>query len=162
MLKRHWLLYIYSMLLTTGFNFMTHGSQDLYPTYLETTKGFSSRCDYRDHYWQLWCYCRRCYCWIGESVHWTPLDDHVCAFHNICSPFHQNFVLLVGAFIPLWVLPSSFSGLSAGAFCIQVVVQGVIPIQLAEMSSPGFRATFPGVAYQLSNVCRRGIVRYLY
>jgi SHS family lactate transporter-like MFS transporter len=27
--------------LTVGFNFLSHGSQDLYPTYLQTTKGFS-------------------------------------------------------------------------------------------------------------------------
>jgi hypothetical protein len=25
-----------------GFNFLSHGSQDLYPTYLQTTKGFTS------------------------------------------------------------------------------------------------------------------------
>lgn len=65
------------------------------------------------------------------------------------------FVLLTGAFIPLWIIPSSFSGLAAGAFCIQFGVQGawgVIPIQLAEISPPAFRATFPGVAYQLGNV----------
>jgi SHS family lactate transporter-like MFS transporter len=64
-------------------------------------------------------------------------------------------VLLVGAFIPLWILPTSFSALSAGAFCIQFGVQGawgVIPIQLAEMSPPAFRATFPGVAYQVGNM----------
>lgn len=45
--------------------------------------------------------------------------------------------------------------LSAGAFCLQFGVQGawgVIPIQLAEMSPPAFRATFPGVAYQLGNM----------
>ena len=68
------------------------------------------------------------------------------------------FVFFAGAFIPLWILPSSFSGLSAGAFWVQFGVQGawgVIPIQLAEMSPPGFRATFPGVAYQLGNVRRR-------
>jgi SHS family lactate transporter-like MFS transporter len=82
------------------------------------------------------------------------------------------------AFIPLWILPSTFSALSAGAFFLQVGVQGAwgivnqyftllavlylifiyfcvvqIPIQLAEMSPPAFRATFPGVAYQLGNVC---------
>lgn len=65
------------------------------------------------------------------------------------------FVLISGAFIPLWILPSSFGGLSAGAFWLQFGVQGawgVIPIQLAEMSPPGFRATFPGVTYQLGNV----------
>jgi MFS family permease len=67
------------------------------------------------------------------------------------------FVVWAGAFIPLWILPNSFSGLSAGAFWLQFGVQGawgVIPIQLAEMSPPGFRATFPGVTYQLGNVRR--------
>jgi len=67
------------------------------------------------------------------------------------------FVLIAGAFIPLWILPNTFSGLSAGAFWLQFGVQGawgVIPIQLAEMSPPGFRATFPGVTYQLGNVRR--------
>ena len=65
------------------------------------------------------------------------------------------FVLVAGAFIPLWILPTGFSTLAAGAFCVQFGVQGawgVIPIQLAEMSPPGFRATFPGVAYQIGNV----------
>jgi SHS family lactate transporter-like MFS transporter len=65
------------------------------------------------------------------------------------------FVVLAGVFIPLWVLPNSFGGLSAGAFWLQFGVQGawgVIPIQLAEMSPPGFRATFPGVTYQIGNV----------
>jgi len=64
-------------------------------------------------------------------------------------------VCVVGAFIPLWILPYSFSGLSAGAFWVQFAVQGafgVIPIQLAEMSPPAFRATFPGIAYQLGNM----------
>ena len=41
MLKKHWLLAIYAVLLMTGFNFLSHGSQDLYPTYLQESKGFS-------------------------------------------------------------------------------------------------------------------------
>jgi len=64
-------------------------------------------------------------------------------------------VVLIGVFIPLWILPTSFSALAAGAFCIQWGVQGawgVIPIQLSEMSPPAFRATFPGVAYQIGNM----------
>jgi MFS transporter, SHS family, lactate transporter len=43
MLKTHWLLCIYAILLMTGFNFLSHGSQDLYPTYLQSSKGFSAR-----------------------------------------------------------------------------------------------------------------------
>ncbi|PPQ71870.1 hypothetical protein CVT24_006886 [Panaeolus cyanescens] len=61
-------------------------------------------------------------------------------------------ILLMAAFIPLWILPNSFSSLAAGAFWVQWGVQGalgVVPIQLAELSPPGFRATFPGVTYQL-------------
>lgn len=57
MLKRHWMLCIYAVLLMTGassfyspvfvligptgFNFLSHGSQDLYPTYLKESKGFT-------------------------------------------------------------------------------------------------------------------------
>lgn len=37
-LKRHWLLLIYMVLLMAGFNFMSHGSQDLYPTMLTNRK----------------------------------------------------------------------------------------------------------------------------
>ncbi|KAJ7702181.1 hypothetical protein B0H16DRAFT_1748301 [Mycena metata] len=65
------------------------------------------------------------------------------------------FVLITACFIPLWIIPSTFSGLAAGAFCVQFGVQGawgVIPIHLAEMAPPAFRATFPGVAYQLGNM----------
>ena len=41
MLRNHWPLAIYAVLLMTGFNFLSHGSQDLYPTYLQESKGFS-------------------------------------------------------------------------------------------------------------------------
>ena len=42
MLKSHWKLCIYAILLMTGFNFLSHGSQNLYPTYLKDNKGLSS------------------------------------------------------------------------------------------------------------------------
>lgn len=60
-----------------------------------------------------------------------------------------------GALIPLWILPSSWGALTAGAVLIQFCVQGawgIIPIHLAELSPPAFRAAFPGVAYQLGNM----------
>ncbi|KAJ6472820.1 major facilitator superfamily domain-containing protein [Mycena vulgaris] len=42
MLKKHWMLCIYAVLLLTGFNFLAHGSQDLYPTFVQETKGLST------------------------------------------------------------------------------------------------------------------------
>ncbi|KAF9014018.1 carboxylic acid transporter protein [Cyathus striatus] len=143
MLKRHWLLCIYAVLLMTGFNFLSHGSQDLYPTYLQTSKNFSA------HNATVATIIGNCGAIAGGAIAgWV--SQYIGRRLTIILA-----VLLIGAFIPLWILPSSFGALAAGAFCIQFGVQGawgVIPIQLAEMSPPAFRATFPGVAYQLGNM----------
>jgi SHS family lactate transporter-like MFS transporter len=137
----------------------------LYPTYLKTGKGFDN-------------YHASVATIIGNvgAITYVPYSLLPCAWHAYpFAPFQSGgaiagsisqhigrrltiilFVMLAGAFIPLWILPSGFKTLAAGAFCVQFGVQGawgVIPIQLAEMSPPGFRATFPGLAYQLGNVC---------
>ncbi|KIK68574.1 hypothetical protein GYMLUDRAFT_215299 [Collybiopsis luxurians FD-317 M1] len=143
MLKAHWMLCIYAVLLMTGFNFLSHGSQDLYPTYIQTSKGFSA------HDATVMTIIGNCGAIAGGGIA-GYLSQYVGRRLTIIC-----FVLLVACFIPLWILPTSFGGLSAGAFCIQFGVQGawgVIPIQLAEMSPPAFRATFPGVAYQVGNM----------
>lgn len=143
MLRSHWKLCIYAVLLMTGFNFLSHGSQDLYPTYLESSKGFS------DREATIATMIGSCGAISGGAVAgWTSQHIGRRLTIVIC-------VLLVGAFIPLWILPTSFTALAVGAFCLQVGVQGawgVVPIQLAEMSPPAFRASFPGVAYQLGNM----------
>jgi SHS family lactate transporter-like MFS transporter len=143
MLKKHWLLCIYAVLLMTGFNFLSHGSQDLYPTYLTVTKGIST------HNATVATIIGNCGA-IAGGIFAGWLSQYIG--RRLTIIIH---VVLIGAFIPVWILPSTFSGLAAGAFCIQFGVQGawgVIPIQLAEMSPPAFRATFPGVAYQLGNM----------
>ncbi|KAH8984459.1 MFS general substrate transporter [Lactarius akahatsu] len=143
MLKQHWALCVYAVLLMAGFNFLAHGSQDLYPTYLKTSKGFSTR------HAIIATIIGNCGAITGGAIAGS-VSQYIGRRLTIIL-----FVLFSGAFIPLWILPSSFSALSAGAFWVQFGVQGawgVIPIQLAEMSPPGFRATFPGVAYQLGNM----------
>ncbi|KAG8679425.1 hypothetical protein FRC12_022849, partial [Ceratobasidium sp. 428] len=143
MLKSHWLLCIYAVLLMTGFNFLSHGSQDLYPTYLQKTKLLSA------HQSTIATIIGNCGAIAGGVVA-GYVSQHIGRRLTIII-----FVCLVGAFIPLWILPDGFSKLSAGAFCVQFGVQGawgVVPIFLAEMSPPAFRATFPGVAYQLGNM----------
>ncbi|KAI0260681.1 carboxylic acid transporter [Gloeopeniophorella convolvens] len=143
MLKKHWVLCIYAVLLMTGFNFLSHGSQDLYPTYLTKTKGFDN------YHSTVATIIGNCGAIAGGAIA-GAVSQYIGRRLTIIL-----FVLLIGAFIPLWILPSTFGALSAGAFWVQFGVQGawgVIPIQLAEMSPPGFRATFPGVAYQLGNM----------
>ncbi|KAI0040953.1 carboxylic acid transporter [Auriscalpium vulgare] len=143
MLKKHWMLCIYAVLLMTGFNFLSHGSQDLYPTYLTTTKNFDS------YHSTVATIIGNCGAIAGGAIAGF-VSQYIGRRLTIVI-----FVLWIGAFIPLWILPNSFGALSAGAFWLQFGVQGawgVIPVQLAELSPPGFRATFPGVAYQLGNM----------
>jgi SHS family lactate transporter-like MFS transporter len=71
------------------------------------------------------------------------------------------FLLLGGAFIPLWILPSTVGKLSAGVFWVQFGVQGAIgvaPILIAELSPPGFCALFLGIVYQVGNVRLFGLM----
>ncbi|KAF8632045.1 hypothetical protein AX15_002086 [Amanita polypyramis BW_CC] len=143
MLKTHWLRCVYAIFLMAGFNFLSHGSQDLYPKYLTSSKGFS------EHDATIATIIGNCGAISGGALA-GYVSQHMGRRLTIVV-----FVVTIGAFIPLWILPSSFSTLSAGAFWVQFGVQGawgVIPIQLAEMSPPAFRATFPGVAYQLGNM----------
>ena len=99
MLKNHWLLCIYAVLLMSGFNFLSHGSQDLYPTYLQDSKGFSkfdatvatiigncgaiayvilsilldvSAISSSSNLMQ-----GRCHCWFAESIHRSSSYDRV-------------------------------------------------------------------------------------
>jgi len=140
MLKAHWLLCIYVVLLMTGLNLLAHGSQDLYPTYLQKSKNFSP------HSASVATIIGNCGAIAGGAIAGL-LSQYVGRRLTIVA-----FVLLAAVFIPLWIVPTSFSALSAGAFCIQFGVQGalgVIPIHLAELSPPAFLATFPGVTYQL-------------
>ncbi|KAJ7444352.1 MFS general substrate transporter [Mycena latifolia] len=143
MLKKHWMLCIYAVLLLTGFNFLAHGSQDLYPTYVQENKGLSAH----------------------ASVVATIIGNCGAIAGGAVAGWASQFLgrritivlceILTGAFIPLWIIPNSFPALAAGAFCIQFGVQGawgVIPIHLTEMAPPAFRATFPGVAYQIGNM----------
>ncbi|KAF8526756.1 MFS general substrate transporter [Gautieria morchelliformis] len=143
MLKAHWKLCIYAVLLMTGFNFLSHGSQDLYPTYLQDNKRLSSNLATKATI------IGNCGAVVGGALAgaMSQLFGRRLTIVIFCC--------IVGAFIPLWILPSGFGALAAGAFCIQIGVQGawgVIPIFLNELSPPAFRATFPGVAYQVGNM----------
>jgi SHS family lactate transporter-like MFS transporter len=63
--------------------------------------------------------------------------------------------------IPFWIGPTTVVGLAVGAFLIQFAVQGawgVVPAHLNELSPGTVRGTFPGLAYQLGNLCASSIV----
>jgi SHS family lactate transporter-like MFS transporter len=142
LVRQHGRLFLYAALLMTAFNYMSHGTQDLYPTYLEKQRGFGvSAKSMISIVYALGAICGGVV--IGQlSQHWG-----------------RRRVIILSAtggmlLIPLWIFSPTTPLLIIGGFCIQFMVQGawgVVPVHLNELSPPGLRGTFPGLAYQLGN-----------
>ena len=140
--REHGALLIYAALLMTAFNYMSHGTQDLYATYLEKQRGFDP--DQTSKIAIVYAVGMICGGTIVGylSQHWGR--RRVIILAAICG------MLL----IPLWIFAPSTALLLAGGFLMQFMVQGawgVVPVHLNELSPGEFRGTFPGLAYQLGN-----------
>jgi SHS family lactate transporter-like MFS transporter len=142
-LKSHWRFGIYAVLLMTAFNFFSHGTQDLYPTFLQVQHGFSP------HEVGL----------IAVIYNIGAIIGGV-SFGALSERFGRRRMIIIAsllslAVIPLWAFASRAVWLAAGAFLMQVMVQGawgVIPVHLNELSPDDARGTFPGFVYQLGNL----------
>lgn len=141
-LQTYWLMLIYMVLLMSGFNFMSHGSQDLYPTLLRVRYEFSENAQTVTN----------CVANLG-AICGGILVGHLSNFAGrrlsilICC-------VLGGALIYPWAFVSN-ANINAGAFFLQFMVQGawgVIPIHLSELAPPDFRSFVVGIAYQLGNL----------
>ncbi|THU85283.1 carboxylic acid transporter protein [Dendrothele bispora CBS 962.96] len=139
-MKQHWGRFIYMCLLMSGFNFITHSSEDLYPTYLQQTKGFS------EHDSTLATLIGFCGGIVGGAfAGW--ISQYIGRRLTLIL-----YMIISGAIVPLWILPSSFGALTVGAFFMQFAALGaggIMPIHLSEISPPAFRASFAGIAYQI-------------
>jgi SHS family lactate transporter-like MFS transporter len=142
-LRSHWRLGIYAVLLMTAFNFFSHGTQDLYPTFLQVQHHFSQ------HEVSLIAVIYNIGAIIGGL-----------SFGALSEQFGRRRLIIIAAVLslvvlPLWAFSTSAVWLAAGAFLMQVTVQGawgVIPVHLNELSPDDARGTFPGFVYQLGNL----------
>jgi SHS family lactate transporter-like MFS transporter len=131
------------IVLMTGFNFLSHGTQDLYPTFLELQHHLPTQTVgtvaiiYN----------------IGAIIGGTTfgaLSQRIGRRRTIIMA-----ALLVLPIIPLWAFSSTVPWLTVGAFLLQIMVQGawgVVPVYLNELSPDGVRGTLPGFVYQLGNL----------
>lgn len=137
----------YVVVLMTCFNFFSHGTQDLYPTFLRVQHGFGAgMVTVLTILLNLGAIC-------GGLI-FGPLSERIGRRRAIVLA-----ALLALPVIPLWAFSGSALLLGAGAFLIQVAVQGawgVVPAHLNELSPPDARGTFPGFAYQLGNFFAAG------
>jgi len=140
--KQHGALFIYAALLMTAFNYMSHGTQDLYPTYLEKQRGFGVSAKS-----------------MISIVYATGAISGGAVMGFLSQQWGRRRVIILSAIcgmllIPLWIFAPTTALLIMGGFLIQFMVQGawgVVPVHLNELSPPEFRGTFPGLAYQLGN-----------
>ena len=142
-LKSHWRLGIYAVALMTAFNFFSHGTQDLYPTFLEVEHGLGPR-------------------EVGLIAVIYNIGAIIggIAFGSLSERFGRRRIIIVAAVLslcvlPVWAFSTSIIWLAVGAFLMQVMVQGawgVIPVHLNELSPDEARGTFPGFVYQLGNL----------
>ncbi|MGH8143618.1 MAG: MFS transporter [Steroidobacteraceae bacterium] len=140
---RHWPLVVYAVVLMTAFNFFSHGTQDLYPTFLGAQRSFTTG--------------------TVSTIAIIYNIGAICGglfFGQISSRIGRRRAIALAAVLALPVLPFwAFSHqaviIAAAAFIMQFMVQGawgVVPVHLNELSPEGMRATFPGVVYQLGNL----------
>ncbi|OBK14604.1 sugar transporter [Mycobacterium sp. 1245499.0] len=139
--------FIYLVLLMTAFNWMSHGTQDVYPTFLgahaNQGAGLSS-----------------------TTVKWIVVVYNVGAiigglvFGTLSQRFSRRYTVVFCAIlalpiVPLFAYSRSAAMLCLGSFLMQLFVQGawgVIPAHLTEMSPDAIRGLYPGVTYQLGNL----------
>ena len=141
-LRRHWKLLTYMVLLMAGFNFMSHGSQDLYPTMLTNEYSYTAN--------QVTV--TQVVANLGAMVGGTTVGF---VSQSLGRRFSIIAISIVGGIL---LYPYDFvsnSGINAAAFFEQFCVQGawgVIPIHLMELSPGSFRTFVVGTSYQLGNL----------
>jgi SHS family lactate transporter-like MFS transporter len=147
----HWKLFIYLTLLMMMMNFVSHGTQDMYPTFLERDWGFSPR----------------------QRISVTAISMVGAILGGVLFGFISDrwgrrksmitALLCAIAVVPLWAFAPSLALLIVGAFLLQFMVQGawgIIPAHLSELSPDSVRGFLPGFAYQCG-VLLAGSVGYI-
>jgi MFS transporter, SHS family, lactate transporter len=139
----HWKIALYMIVLMAAFNAFSHGTQDLYPTFLQVQHHFD-----------------------------THMTGTLTAIMNVgaivggigfgiwSERIGRKRAIIIASIlalpiIPLWAFTATPLLLGLGGFLMQVAVQGawgIVPVHLNELSPPAARALFPGFAYQLGNL----------
>jgi MFS transporter, SHS family, lactate transporter len=147
----HWKTLLYLTLLMAMMNFASHGTQDMYPTFLERDWGFSPQARAGVTAFSM-------VGAIAGGILFGLLSDRWGRRRAMVLAFALAIVV-----IPLWAFAPTLALLMAGAFLMQFMVQGawgVIPAHITELSPDSVRGFLPGFAYQCG-VLIAGSVAYI-
>ena len=144
----NWRRFLYMLLLLMFMNSMSHGTQDMFPTYLT------------------------------RQLHYAPravaMITMLATLGNLCGALTggrlsdkwgrrrmmMTAVALALLLIPLWMWAPNIPTIVVGAFLMQFMVTGawgVIPAHINELSPPQLRGFFPGFVYQMGVLCAASI-----
>src|SRR2546429_1516167 len=147
----HWKLFIYIVLLMMMMNFVSHGTQDMFPTLLKRDWRFSpQRVGAVTALSMVGA--------IAGGLCFGLLSDRFGRRRSMIAALACAIVV-----IPLWAFAPSLGPLLVGAFLMQFMVQGawgIIPAHLSELSPNSVRGFLPGFAYQCG-VLLAGSVAYI-
>ncbi|HXJ43999.1 MAG TPA: MFS transporter [Bryobacteraceae bacterium] len=147
----NWKMFLYLVLFITFMSFASHGTQDMYPTFLQ-------------RYWHLDTSTRSIVSMI--SMGGAILGGVAFGYYSDLKGRRRAVITALGLAvltIPLWALAPTLPLLVAGAFLMQFMVQGawgVVPAHLAELTPDAVRGFLPGFAYQ-TGVLIGGSIVYL-
>ena len=145
----HWKLFLYMLAFMTAMIFASHGTQDMYPTFLQREWHFNPA-----HRSAI-----TAFAGIGGMVGgviFGYLSDRWGRRRTVVTAFGLGVLI-----IPVWAYAPNPVVLVAGAFLIQCMVQGawgVVPAHLVELSPDSMRALMPGFAYQSAAVLGSSVV----
>lgn len=142
-LLRNWKIVVYMIVLMAAFNAFSHGTQDLYPTFLQQQHHFGT------HLTGVLTAIMNIGAIVG-GIGFGIWSERIGRRRAIIIAS-----LLALPVLPLWAFSATPLLLGLGAFLMQVAVQGawgIVPVHLNELSPGAARALFPGFAYQLGNL----------
>jgi SHS family lactate transporter-like MFS transporter len=136
----NWKRFLYLVMLMAMMNFMSHGTQDLYPTFLQQQRHYDPRLTAIVSVISM----------IGAILGGAVVgrySDRVGRRRAMVTASIGGLVI-----IPLWIFSPGIALISLGAFLMQFMVQGVwgvIPAHINELAPDRLRAFLPGFAYQV-------------
>jgi SHS family lactate transporter-like MFS transporter len=136
-------VFAFLVVLMFAFNSLSHGTQDVYPTFLQNNLGFTPKI----------------VGFIAIIYNIGALAGGI-VFGTLSEKIGRRKAIVIAALltlpaIPLWAYARTVTLLAVGGFIMQFMVQGawgVIPAHLNELSPPTVRGTVPGFAYQVGNL----------
>jgi SHS family lactate transporter-like MFS transporter len=135
--------FLFVIVLMTAFTSFSHGTQDIYPTFLQKGLGYNAALAGV----------------IGIIYNVGSLFGGF-VFGSLSERWGRKRAIIAAALLAIPIAPLFAYGhtpltIAAGSFLMQFMVQGawgVVPAYLTELSPAPVRAIFPGLAYQLGNL----------